>query len=56
MVAAWTIENMQDVSGYFFYRQYPLVKARTPMLHWGQATMFKALAHLVLRLRREEAA
>jgi rhamnogalacturonyl hydrolase YesR len=50
-VAAWTIRNMQDARGYFYYRQYPLVKARTPMLHWGQATMFKALSHLAFRLR-----
>jgi hypothetical protein len=50
-VAKWAFEKMQDRSGYFYYRQYPLMKARTPMLHWGQATMFKALAHLLLRLR-----
>ena len=49
-VAAWAIENMQDAKGYFYYRQYPLLKAKTPMLHWGQATMFKALARLLLRL------
>jgi uncharacterized protein YyaL (SSP411 family) len=50
-VAAWAIGNMQDSKGYFYYRKYPLLKAKTPMLHWGQATMFKALAHLWLRLR-----
>lgn len=50
-VAAWTITNMQDRKGYFYYRQYPLVKAKTPMLHWGQATMFKALAQLRVRLK-----
>lgn len=49
-VAAWSIRNMQDASGYFYYRQYPLVTAKTPMLHWGQATMFKALAVLFLHL------
>lgn len=49
-VAAWTIENMQDSKGYFYYRKYPLMTARTPMLHWGQGTMFKALAQLLLRL------
>jgi hypothetical protein len=48
-VASWTIRNMQDAQGYFYYRQYPLMKAKTPMLHWGQATMFKALVHLFLR-------
>jgi hypothetical protein len=50
LVAAWTIRNMQDRKGYFYYRQYPIMKATTPMLHWGQGTMFKALAHLLLRL------
>ena len=49
-VAAWTIRNMQDRKGYFYYRQYPFVKAKIPMLHWGQATTFKALAHLLKRL------
>jgi hypothetical protein len=45
-VAGWTIQNMQDKSGHFYYRQYPLLMAKTPMLHWGQGTMFKALAVL----------
>ena len=49
-VAGWTIENMQDEKGYFYYRQYPLVKAKTPMLHWAQATTYKALAVLLSRL------
>lgn len=49
LVAAWTIHHMQDRRGYFYYRQYPLVTAKTPMLHWGQATMFKALAQLLYR-------
>ena len=40
---------MQDSAGFFYYRQYPLIKARTPMLHWGQATMFKGLAELFLQ-------
>jgi glycosyltransferase involved in cell wall biosynthesis len=51
-VARWTIEHMQDSSGYFYYRRYPLMVARTPMLHWGQATMFRALALLRLKLHR----
>jgi hypothetical protein len=49
-VAKWTIENMQDsASGYFYYRQYPMMTAKTPYFHWGQATMFKALANLALK-------
>ena len=44
-VAQWTIDNMQDASGYFYYRRYSrwLVN-KTPTLHWGQATMLSALA------------
>lgn len=50
-VANWTIDNMQDRKGYFYYRQYPLgVKAKTPMLHWAQATTYKALALLLSKL------
>lgn len=49
-VARWTIANMQHRDGHFFYRIYPLMKARTPMLHWAQGTMFKALSFLSLRL------
>lgn len=49
-VAQWTIEHMQGNDGHFFYRIYPLVKARTAMLHWGQATMYKALALLLQQL------
>jgi len=47
-VARWTILNLFDESGYFYYRKYPFVTSRTPYFHWGQATMFKALAHLLL--------
>jgi hypothetical protein len=46
-VARWTIQNMQGEDGHFYYRVYPLMKARTPMLHWAQATMYKALALLL---------
>lgn len=45
-VANWTIANMQDRTGYFYYRKYPLITNKTPTLHWGQATMFAALAVL----------
>ena len=46
-VAQWTIENMQDNSGYFYYRRYsPWLVNKTATLHWGQATMMCALAGL----------
>jgi polysaccharide biosynthesis protein VpsJ len=46
-VAQWTITNMQDRNGYFYYRRYsPWLVNKTPTLHWGQATMLCALAGL----------
>ena len=46
-IASWTMNNMQDPSGYFYYRRYSqwLVN-KTPTLHWGQATMLCAMAGL----------
>jgi hypothetical protein len=46
-VARWTIDHMQDPSGYFYYRRYsPRLVNRTATLHWGQATMLCAMAGL----------
>ena len=55
-VARWTIANMQDPTGYFYYRKYPLITNKTPTLHWGQATMFAALALLDQNLRSQAGA
>jgi len=46
-VAAWTIEHMQDASGYFYFQKHPRATIKIPMFHWGQATMLSALASLV---------
>lgn len=51
-VARWTIANMQEPDGHFQYRHYPWGKARTAMLHWGQAVNFKGLSVLFERLSR----
>ena len=45
-VAHWTIANMRDNTGYFYYRKYSFVTNKAPTLHWAQATMFAALALL----------
>jgi rhamnogalacturonyl hydrolase YesR len=49
-VADWTIDHMQDRKGFFYFRKYPLLTARTPMLHWAQATTFRAFALLWSRI------
>ena len=46
-VARWTIDNLQDQTGYFYYRRYSRwIVNKTPTMHWGQATMLCALASL----------
>jgi rhamnogalacturonyl hydrolase YesR len=49
-IACWTINNMQARDGHFYYRDLGWKKVKTPMFHWGQGTMFKALAHLLMKL------
>jgi hypothetical protein len=53
-VAHWTISNMQDSTGYFYYRKYPVMTNKTPTLHWGQATMFAALGLLFRHANSEK--
>jgi len=53
-VTAWTIENMQDATGYFYYRQLWWKKVKIPMVRWGQATMFCALTHLLSKISKSE--
>jgi len=50
-VADWTVRNMQDASGYFYYRRLVWKTVKIPMVRWGQAPMLSALAHLLLKLR-----
>lgn len=45
-VAMWGICNMRDPSGFFWFRRYPRFVSKVPMVHWAQATMYKALASL----------
>lgn len=53
LVAQWTIAHMQSPKGFFYYRDLGKMVNKTPMLHWGQGTMFKALANLLTRLSQE---
>lgn len=51
-VALWTISNMQDADGHFYYRRTRWWVNKTPMLHWGQSTMFHGLACLLKEKQR----
>lgn len=48
--ALWTIDHLQDRDGHFYYQKLRYTTNKTPMLHWGQATMFKGLANLLTRV------
>jgi len=49
-IAKWTIENMQDKSGYFYFRKYPYFTNKISYMRWGQAWMFLALTELLVNL------
>lgn len=46
-IAKWTIDNMQDKSGYFYYRKTPLFMNKIPYIRWSQAWMLLALSELL---------
>lgn len=49
-VALWTIANMQDDAGFFYYRLNRGYTNRMPFIRWGQAWMMYALSRLQLSL------
>jgi len=46
-ICLWTINNMQDRSGYFYYQKWPLFKNKIPYIRWNQAWMMFALATIL---------
>lgn len=44
--AIWTIENMQDKRGYFYYMMLPKRTIKIPYIRWAQAWMLYALSNL----------
>ncbi|NQY09011.1 MAG: hypothetical protein HRT71_05770 [Flavobacteriales bacterium] len=45
-IAEWTIENMRNENGSFYYKKYATHSIKTPFMRWGQAWMFLALVKL----------
>lgn len=46
-IASWTIENMQNHRGFFYYQKHRIYMNRIPYMRWSQAWMFLALATLL---------
>jgi hypothetical protein len=46
-VARWSIDNLRDPRGFFYYQRRRFHTVRTPHMRWGQAWMLYALARLL---------
>ena len=46
-IANWTINNMQDKDGYFYFRIYRTHKHKMSYIRWNQAPMLNALTRLL---------
>lgn len=47
-VIDWTIRNMQDKKGYFYYQLKPGLSSKISYMRWSNAFMFNALSHYIL--------
>jgi hypothetical protein len=52
IIALWTINNMQDHSGYFYYQKWPIITNKISYMRWGQAWMMYSLATLLNEIKR----
>ena len=46
-IASWTIRNLRDNQGYFYYQRRRFYTVRKPYMRWTQAWMLYALARLL---------
>lgn len=46
-IKEWTIENMQDKTGYFYYRKFRYYYNKIPYMRWSQSWMLLALITLI---------
>lgn len=50
-VLNWTIENMQDRKGYFYYQLRSGISSRISYMRWSNAFMFNALSCYSLNIK-----
>ncbi len=50
-IAEWTINNMQDEEGFFYYQKHRFYTFRIPYMRWSQAWMMLALSNLLIGLK-----
>lgn len=47
-VLEWTVKNMQDGKGYFYYQLKPGISSKISYMRWSNAFMFCALSYYIL--------
>jgi hypothetical protein len=50
-VMQWSIENMQDKQGYFYYQRKKTISSRIPYMRWAQAWMFYAMTFYLKEMK-----
>ncbi len=53
IISIWTITNMFDRNGFFYYQKYKLITNKIPYMRWGQAWMFYALIRIVISFKKQ---
>jgi len=53
-IARWTIDNLRDGRGFFYYQRLRFYTVRTPYLRWSEAWMLYGLARLLEGKRKKE--
>lgn len=48
-VMVWTIQNMQDRKGYFYYQLKKGISSKIPYMRWSNAFMFYAMSYYLTR-------
>jgi hypothetical protein len=47
-VMTWTVKNMQDKRGYFYYQLKQGVSSKISYMRWSNAFIFNAMSHYLL--------
>lgn len=51
-IAKWTIENMQDKKGNFYYQKWPMMTSKISYMRWNQGWMLLALSTYLKSLKQ----
>lgn len=53
IILNWTIRNMQDKKGYFYYQKWPIFINKIPYIRWSQSWMMLSLATYLNKIKKD---